>query len=107
MKKLYTLLLFSIFSFAALSQTYENSWINYSQEYYKIKVWQDGIHRIYNTIAGTIPFSNWKAANIQLYHNGVEQFIYVYDKNQNGIIDGSEDYIEYYGEKNDGSFDTQ
>jgi len=46
MKRLY-LVLFLLLTGAALqAQPAENSWINYSQPYYKIKVWQEGIYRL-------------------------------------------------------------
>jgi len=99
-----------IIPFLALSQSFENSWINYGQDYYKIKVWRDGIYRINAKSfkdAG-IDISNWDTSKIQIFYKGVEQYIYVYDWDHNGHIDNDyNDFIEFYGQRNDGTFDTQ
>src|SRR5438132_1110484 len=81
----------------SIAQTYENSWINYSQEYYKIKVWQDGIYRLtakfLSNPPNSVPVSTWNNINnIQLFHNGTQQYIYVYDSDGNGRIDNANDY---------------
>src|SRR5436305_582948 len=103
------LLILNLKSFIGFSQAYENSWINYGQDYYKIKVWNDGIYRISSSgfTSASIDISNWDITKIQIYHNGTEQYIYIYDSDHNGKIDNSSDYIEFYGQRNDGTFDTQ
>lgn len=109
MKKFY-LLCAVIFSTTLVSaQTYENSWINTGQEYYKVKVWQDGIYRLtaQNLAWGGVAYTTWLASNIQLWNKGQEQYIYVYDENNNNRLDVPNDYIEFYGEHNTGWFDTQ
>jgi len=40
------IIFFSILSFNSFSQNYGNEWIDYSQEYYKIKIVKNGIYRI-------------------------------------------------------------
>ncbi len=107
MKKNLLLILFSVLFFSAYTQPYENSWINYSQEYYKIKVWQNGINRISQQ---TLVFSGFSTfgidpRKIQLYHNGVEQYIYIQGESD-GVFDAT-DFIEFYGQPNDGSFDQK
>src|SRR6185436_12311513 len=109
-KKFFRFLVFPALLLAgsnSFAQTFENSWINPGQEYFKIKVWQTGVHRI-TPSTSQIPFLIFSNAQFfQLWHNGVEQYIYVSDTDAPfGIINGN-DYIEYYGEKNDGKFDTQ
>lgn len=79
--------------------TYGNEWINYSQTYYKVKVFNNGIHRITinNLETNGVNFDN--PNTLQLFKNGVEQPIYVHTNNDDI------EYIEFYGEKNDGFFD--
>ncbi len=108
MKKFYLLCALFITTFAK-AQTYENSWINTSQEYYKIKISQDGIYRLtaQNMAWAGIAYSTWSASKIQLWYKGQQQYIYVYDANQNDVLDAATDYIEFYGEHNTGWFDKQ
>jgi hypothetical protein len=81
-------------------QSYGNEWINFSQTYYKVKVFNNGIHRITkdNLESSGINLNN--PNKLQLFNNGVEQPIYVNTNN------GSVEYIEFYGEKNDGRLDV-
>jgi hypothetical protein len=73
-----------------------NEWIRYDQQYIKIPVAKDAIYRV--------PFADIEAAGLavtdpeylQLFHRGVEQSITVGD-----------DYIEFYGRKNDGTMDKE
>jgi hypothetical protein len=108
MKKFYLLCALFITTLVK-AQTYENSWINTSQEYYKVKVWQDGIYRLtaQNMAWAGIAFSNWHVSNIQLWNKGQQQYIYVYDANHNDTFNVATDYIEFYGEHNTGWFDKQ
>ncbi len=89
----------------AVSAQFSNSWINLSQQYYKIPVAKDGIYKL--------TYTNLQAAGfpvggdpryIQLFHRGQEQSIYI-----KGQADGSfnsSDYIEFFGQKNDGTLDS-
>lgn len=79
-----------------------NEWINYSQPYYKLKVWTDGIHRIPRNVlqnAG-INISASTADELQLILRGEEVPIHVQ------ISGGQIDYIEFYGEKNRGDWEA-
>src|SRR5690349_3746832 len=107
MKKLYVFILLVISFFSSLAQ-YENSWINYGQPYWKVKIAREGIYRIpaIQFLANAVPVSSNRASKIQVFHNGVEQYIYVYDQDSNDYLNGS-DYIEFYATQNDGTFDTQ
>ena len=107
MKKFLLIILFSVFCISAFTQTYENSWINYSQEYYKIKAWQNRINRISQQ---TLVFSGFSTfgidpRKIQLFHNGIEQYIYIQGESD-GTFDAG-DFIEFYGQHNDGSLDQK
>src|SRR5436853_3796016 len=111
MKKAYALIAIfsSLLGGNVSAQVYGNEWINYSQSYYKLKITQEGIYRVDSAYLRSygIPLS-WFSDNakLQLFHNGVEQYIYINDANQNNILN-SGDFIEFYATRNDGSFDAQ
>lgn len=89
------------------AQQTANSWINYDQQYYKIKVWSDGVYRLnFNTLNQAIPeIGTIDPRSFQIFGRGEEQHIFV-----SGEADGTfeeNDFIEFYGKKNDGYFDTQ
>lgn len=81
-------------------QSYGNEWINFSQTYHKVKVFNNGIHRITKNNLEVSGVDVTRTNTLQLFKNGVEQPIYVHTNN------GDVQYIEFYGEKNDGSFDA-
>jgi hypothetical protein len=86
---------------------YGNEWINYSQKYYKIKVAHNGIYRIDSaTLAKAgIPVASISGAYYQIFFRGQQQYIYVQSKT--GILtDVNGDYIEFYGQYNDGALDS-
>ena len=86
---------------------YGNDWININQSYYKIKVSQKGIYRLNHTALSqqisTLNSINPK--NFQLFKNGKEIAIYVQGENDNTF--DTNDYIEFYGEPNDGTLDKE
>lgn len=92
-------------SLKSYSQPYYNSWINYSQQYFKFKIAENGLYRIdsltlYNS---GIPINSIDPRNIQVYAKGQEISLFI-----NGETDGilnTSDYIEFYAQKNDGWFD--
>lgn len=90
---------------AASAQT-GNEWINYSVPYYKIPVGKDGIYRLTRTqlvAAGIPPFVDPKT--IKIFHRGTEQAIYVEGEGDNQL--NTNDFVEFYGRKNDGTLDAQ
>ncbi|WP_343049554.1 C25 family cysteine peptidase [Rufibacter quisquiliarum] len=85
--------------------TYGNEWINYSQKYYKIKVPATGIYRLDRNYLQAAGISGVDPRNLQLYRRGQEVAILV-----SGEADGSfdaGDFLEFYGEKNDGALDAE
>ena len=90
---------------SSLAQPFNNSWINYSQQYYKFKVAETGIYRIdLAALTGSgIPISTINPQNIQLFARGVEVPIYI-EGEGDGVFN-SADFIEFYGEGNDGWLD--
>jgi hypothetical protein len=89
------------------AQPVGNEWIDYSRQYFKIYVSQNGIYRIsYNTLVNAgIPVGNFDPRSFQIFHNGAEQYIFIRGE-QDGIFHPG-DYIEFYGKRNDGSQDTR
>ncbi len=92
------------------AQPFSNGWINYSQNYYKIKVVQNGIYRIDSATLGValaangIQLSSINPQNIQIFNKGVQQYIYIQGESD-GVFNGS-DFIEFYAEKNNGALDS-
>lgn len=80
-----------------------NEWIDFTQSYYKIKVGRDGFYRVTQDqlSAAGFPISTVPASRIQLFRRGQEVALNV---NANG--DGTLNYFEFYGLKNDGLSDS-
>lgn len=94
-----------VFSFNSFAQPYYNSWINYSQQYYKFKISSNSLYRIdslslYN--AG-VPINSIDPRNIQVFARGQEIPLFINGEND-GVFNGG-DFIEFYGQKNDGWFE--
>ena len=107
MKRILLTFLLSSCASLLLAQPYENSWINYSQPYYKFKISQEGIYRInrQTLLFAGVQVTGSDPRKIQIFHNGVEQFIYIEGEND-GVFDAA-DFIEFYADKNDGSLDSK
>jgi hypothetical protein len=102
MKKFVSTLLFSLITIFAISQSYYNEWIDFNKTYYKFKVGSTGVYRINSTALGSIGLSNESAQNFQLWRNGKE--VPLYTSVASGAL-GASGYIEFWGEKNDGTID--
>lgn len=87
----------------AQSQVFNNEWINYNQTYYKFKVATTGLYRISKTTLATIGIDGTPAEQFQLWRNGKQ--VPLYTSVQTGPL-GSADYIEFWGESNDGHPDS-
>lgn len=105
MRKL-LLALFLSFSFPTFSQSFGNEWINYNQNYYKFDISENGVYRIsfQALINSGFPVQNINPQNLQLFAKGEEVPMYIKGEND-GVFDNT-DYLEFYGEKNDGWLDT-
>ena len=99
-KKLLPFLLFltASVSFAQLN----NSWIDYSKTYYKFRLAKDTLCRIPQTTLAAAGISNVNANDFQLWRNGTE--VRLYTTVSNAPL-GSSDFIEFWGEMNDGKPD--
>lgn len=84
------------------AQQYGNEWIDLDQAYFRLTVLHDGIYRIeYNDLATAgVPVDTIDPQNFQLWRRGEEQAIDVAGESD-GVFNIS-DYIEFYGERNDG-----
>lgn len=99
-----TILLFLFFcSTTAWSQPYGNEWIDYTKQYYKIKVAKKGLYRISKATLNQAQIPNVPGANFNLFRDGEVVPFYV---SNTGTL-GSNDYIEFYGTPNDGQLDTE
>ena len=101
---------FSICAFGAFAQMqvgadtlYGNEWIDYSKPYLKVKVGEDGLFRLpYQTIAASgWPISSVTATQLRIFRNGTQVPVYLTFTGPMGLAD----YIEFYGEKNQGEID--
>ncbi len=81
---------------------YANEWINHDQSYYKIKVGDDALYRISYEVLKVTDFP-LSVEGFQLYKNGQQIPIYT----SNNEILQENDYIEFFGQKNDGKFDIR
>lgn len=114
--KIKLLLLMFPFLLSALTSNaqYGNEWIDYSKTYFKVKVTKDAITRIdYSVVnaaltAKGISISTINASDYQLWYRGVQVPIYIGNtlNPQLGAMSPS-DFIEFYGNKNDGWYDTK
>jgi Peptidase family C25 len=104
MKKLVAILTFML-SGLAFGQ-YANDWIDYSQNYYSFKIWQDGVYRIdYNALASAgVPVSSISPDNYQLFGFEKEQQLWVEDGGDGSFDAG--DFILFYGKKNNTWLDS-
>lgn len=87
------------------AQPYGNEWINYTQEYYKIKIAQNGVYRIDAATLAAAGATSIDPRRIQIFNKGIEQYLFVQDNNGDNILNSS-DFIEFYAEANDGKLDS-
>jgi hypothetical protein len=90
-------------SFITKAQVYNNEWIDYTKVYYKFSVGANGLYRISQPDLNAIGLGSTPAENFQLWRNGKE--IPIYTSVATGAFSGS-DYIEFWGEMNDGKPDN-
>lgn len=111
MKKIFYILLLVFLNAnisAQMNGVYGNEWINFTQKYFKIKVSKDAIYVIgYNDFisAGLAAqeVANINPNNIQLFYRGIEIPIYVSAQGKAQM--NNTDWIEFFGQKNDGKLD--
>ena len=102
MKKIF-LMLFLASGLIAQAQVYNNEWIDYNKTYYKFQVAVTGLYRISQPALAAIGLDSTPVQNFQLFRNGKE--VPLYTSVSSGMM-GSSDYIEFWGQMNDGKPDN-
>ncbi|MBL7788180.1 MAG: hypothetical protein JNM36_19880 [Chitinophagales bacterium] len=97
-----TMLIMSCIFTSTTSAQSTDAWIDFTKTYYKVKIHKTGLYRIPYT-ALTATTLSLTGSHFRLYKNGQEIPIYVTTDN----TFSNNDYIEFFGEKNNGNFDTQ
>ena len=97
------LLPFFILCAFSVQAQFNNSWIDYSKTYYKFKINTDNITRIPQTTLADAGLVAVNADNFQLWRNGQQVRIFT---SVTGTTLGSTDFIEFWGEMNDGKADA-
>ena len=103
MKK-FLLGLLLVTGFIAKAQVYNNQWIDYSKTYYKFKVGKTGLYRISQALLSSVGLDSSPAEYFQLWRNGKR--IPIYTSVATGSLSAT-DYIEFWGEMNDGKPDKE
>lgn len=98
MKKFILLILVMLAPFFVRSQL-NNSWIDYSKTYYKFRLAKDTLCRIYQPVLSSLGLGSVNADHFQLWRNGKQ--VRLYTSVSNASL-GPSDYIEFWGEMNDG-----
>ena len=81
-----------------------NSWIDYSKTYYKFRLGKDTLCRIPQSTLGGTGLATANAESFQLWRNGEQ--VRIYTSVASGAF-GPADYIEFWGQMNDGKADKQ
>jgi hypothetical protein len=81
-----------------------NSWIDYNKTYYKFKISADNICRIPQATLAGVGLSATNADHFQLWKNGQQVRLFT---PVSGVPLAATDYIEFWGEMNDGKPDAQ
>ncbi len=101
MRRILTILLLLTAS-QLLGQPFNNEWINYNQTYYKFKVGSTGLYRLTQPVLSGAGLGSAQVQNLQLWRNG--QQVPFYSTINSGTL-GASDYLEFWGEANDGKPD--
>ncbi|MCP9763703.1 putative type IX secretion system sortase PorU2, partial [Lacihabitans soyangensis] len=101
MKKYLLLHIFIFSTITALAQISEMDWINSQQKYLKISVNSTGVYKIRMEEVGKVlpEIFTAKVNQLELFHNGKS---ISFDITSKGAFPVKDDYIYFYGEKNDG-----
>jgi hypothetical protein len=87
----------------AQSGPYGNEWIVPGQQYYKLKVWRDGLYRLDYQYLQTAGITGVDPSRIQLWRRGRE--VAIYQGGNSAALDPTT-YFEFYGQRNDGKLDA-
>ncbi|MEY5034423.1 MAG: hypothetical protein RL447_801, partial [Bacteroidota bacterium] len=81
------------------AQSLNNEWIDYNKTYYKFFVGSNGLYRINQSVLAGLGIGNTPAEQFQLWRNGEQ--VPVFTSVPTGPL-GAADFIEFFGEMNDG-----
>ena len=101
MKKILLASIILLLAFNSNAQ-FNNSWIDYSKTYYKFKLAKDTLTRLYQPVLAAAGLGSVPAENFQLWRNGKQ--VRMFTSVASGIM-GSSDFLEFWGEMNDGKPD--
>ncbi|WP_299754416.1 C25 family cysteine peptidase [uncultured Pontibacter sp.] len=82
-----------------------NEWIDYSKTYHKLQVLENGLYKLDYTYLQGLGLENVNPQHLQLFRRGKEVAIYVAGE-ADGRLD-AQDFVEFYGERNDGVLDKE
>ncbi|PTX18777.1 interleukin-like EMT inducer protein [Pontibacter mucosus] len=86
-------------------QVYGNEWIDYSKTYHKLQVVETGLYKLDYAYLQQLGLESVNPQHLQLFRRGKEVPIYVAGE-ADGRLD-PQDYMEFYGERNDGALDEE
>ncbi|MBZ5859154.1 putative type IX secretion system sortase PorU2 [Flavihumibacter profundi] len=98
----FLLLAFMAFSVEAISQPFNNEWINYNNTYFKFKVGKDSLYQIGQALLQQNGLGSTPVEQFRLYRNGVE--VPLYTSVSSGMLPAG-GYLEFWGRANDGEPD--
>ena len=101
MKKLLITPVLFLLAFTGYAQL-NNSWIDYSKTYFKFKLAKDTLTRIYQPVLAAAGLGAVPAENFQLWRNGKQ--VRMFTSVPSGVF-GASDFLEFWGEMNDGKPD--
>jgi hypothetical protein len=104
MRKFLLTLLVACIGSAVSAQPYNNEWIDYGKTYYRFKVGATGLYRIGQPILAGAGLGATQAQHFKLFRNGQE--VPLFTSVATGVL-GTNDFIEFYGEMNDGKAEKQ
>ncbi len=104
MKKTLLVILAAISFGYGSAQVYNNEWIDYNKTYYRFKVGATGLYRISQSVLNSLGLGTVQAQHFQLWSQGQE--VPIFTSVSSGTL-GASDYLEFYGQINDGSLDKK
>ncbi|WP_207492763.1 C25 family cysteine peptidase [Aridibaculum aurantiacum] len=103
MKRIAVFVVLLLVSAVTFAQSYYNEWIDYSKTYYRFKVGSNGLYRIPGTLLGSLDLAGHPAEHFQLWRNGKQ--VPIFTSSATGPL-GTGGFIEFWGEMNDGTTNT-
>jgi hypothetical protein len=82
-----------------------SNWFEENKPYFKLTVSENGIYKLAAKSVEAVGISNLQINELQLFRRGKQQCIKTIDIDSNGIFNAN-DYVLFYGQKNDGKLDS-